>query len=238
MEGFISIHRRLLEWEWWEDHNTTRLFIYLLLKANFQDKKWQGIDIKRGQILTSYDRLIKETGLTIRQIRTSITKLKTTSSLTVIATSKYTIITICKYDSYQIIKNTSDKQNDKQNDKRETNQRQTNVKPTSITNNENNNNKENNVNNHPPNPQKNDDVEIQFFGSKKQYDFSKIKWNLWNHESSDFILSVKAAIGEGARAKLFDDKINDLITQGYKATDPKKVFLPILIQHLKDHDKW
>ena len=33
MEGYIQIHRKILEWEWFDDHNTFRLFMYLLLKA-------------------------------------------------------------------------------------------------------------------------------------------------------------------------------------------------------------
>ena len=40
-QGRAKLHRQLLDWEWREDHNTTRVFIYLLLKVNYEDKKWK-----------------------------------------------------------------------------------------------------------------------------------------------------------------------------------------------------
>ena len=40
--GWISLHRKTLEWEWFDDHNTFRIFVTLLLIANHKDKKWKG----------------------------------------------------------------------------------------------------------------------------------------------------------------------------------------------------
>ena len=53
MNGFIKIHRSLLEWEWWDDINTFRLFITILLLANWKDKRWHGKLIRRGSLWTS-----------------------------------------------------------------------------------------------------------------------------------------------------------------------------------------
>lgn len=69
MEGWIKIHRRILSWEWYNDNNVKVLFLHLLLKANHEDKEWNGITIKRGQLLTSVSRLAKETHLSVRQTR-------------------------------------------------------------------------------------------------------------------------------------------------------------------------
>lgn len=101
MNGWIKLHRQLIKWEWWDDHNTTRLFIYLLLEANHEDKKWQGVTVKRGQKITSYPKLSKNTGISIQSVRTSLNKLKSTGELTVKPQSKYTVISISNYDSYQ-----------------------------------------------------------------------------------------------------------------------------------------
>lgn len=57
--------------------------------------------IKRGQKVTSIGHLADETGLTIRQVRTALDKLKSTQNLTSRATNKFTLITIEKYDLYQ-----------------------------------------------------------------------------------------------------------------------------------------
>lgn len=101
MEGWIKIHRSLLDWEWYSDTNCVRLALHFLLKANYQPKKWQGITIVRGQLVISRGQLSEETGLSQMQIRTTIDKLDKCGFITKSATSKYTIVTICNYDSYQ-----------------------------------------------------------------------------------------------------------------------------------------
>lgn len=101
MEGWIKIYRSLLEWEWYSDTNCVRLALHFLLKANYLPKKWQGITIGRGQLATSRGQLSEETGLSQMQIRTTIDKLDKCGFITKSATSKYTIVTICNYDSYQ-----------------------------------------------------------------------------------------------------------------------------------------
>ena len=99
--GFIVVHRSMLDWEWYKDSNTTRLFLHCLLKANHKDNKWQGILVRRGSFITSYESLAKEMGLTVQNIRTSIKRLKSTGELTHKSHSKYGIITINNYDRYQ-----------------------------------------------------------------------------------------------------------------------------------------
>src|SRR5690606_33532982 len=93
--------RSMLGWEWWGDHNTSRLFIYLLLMANHEDNRWQGQEVKRGQRITSLGKLASETGLSVKQVRLALNKLKETGELTIKTTSQYSLITICNYDKYQ-----------------------------------------------------------------------------------------------------------------------------------------
>lgn len=100
-QGWICVHRKLLDWEWFDDHNTFRLFMYLMLKANHQDKNWKGITIKRGQHLTSLDKIVAGSGLTKSQIRTSINKLKSTHEIAHSSNAQHTVITIINYDLYQ-----------------------------------------------------------------------------------------------------------------------------------------
>lgn len=100
-KGWIKLHRSLLDWEWYEDKNVSRLFIHLLLTANFEDKNWRGVVIKRGQIVTSNENLSKSTGLTIQQIRTAIKKLKSTGELTSKSTNAFTLLTIENYSIFQ-----------------------------------------------------------------------------------------------------------------------------------------
>lgn len=101
--GFIKLHRQILDWEWYSDINTTRVFIHLLLTANYEPKKWKGIDVARGSLVTSYPKLAEKTSLTVQQVRTSLSKLKSTGEITASKGLNYTLISIACYDDYQTI---------------------------------------------------------------------------------------------------------------------------------------
>jgi biotin operon repressor len=103
--GWIKLHRQILEWEWYEDINCFRLFTHLLLKANHKEKRYKGIVVKAGQIVTSRDLLAQETGLSSQQVRTAITKLKSTNEITSVTSSQGTIIEVVNYEKYQLSTN-------------------------------------------------------------------------------------------------------------------------------------
>ena len=142
MRGWIALHRQFTQWEWFDKPEMVQLFIYLLISATHEDMHWRGMDIKRGQMITSLEKIGVATGLSIRTIRTCLNRLKMTNEIACTSTNKNTLITICNYGKYQGVENESDKQNDKQGDKQATNKRQTNDKQTTnpIYNNNNNNN--------------------------------------------------------------------------------------------------
>ena len=100
--GWIKLHRKILDWEWFTSPSTLQLFIYLLLRANKEDKKWRGILIKRGQLVTSVATISEETKLSTQQVRTSLNRLKSTNEITSKTTNKFTLVTVCKYESYQL----------------------------------------------------------------------------------------------------------------------------------------
>ena len=122
-KGFIVLHRSLLDWEWYADKNTKCLFLHLLLTANFEDKKWRGVDVKRGQVISGRIELAKSTGLTEREIRTSLSKLKATNELTIKSTNKFSLITLTNYSLYQDIAEKNDQQKDHPKDQRKTSER-------------------------------------------------------------------------------------------------------------------
>ena len=116
--GWIKIHRKILDWEWYDEPNTFRLFFHLLLKANHKPKNYRGTTIETGEVMTGLNLLSEQTKLSVRQIRTSLSRLKSTNELTIKTSSKGTIIQLVKYKEYQIVTSET------------TNQRQTNDKPT------------------------------------------------------------------------------------------------------------
>ena len=128
MEGWIKIHRKMVDWEWYQDNNTKVLFLHLLLTANHKNRKWKGITILRGQKLTSLQHLAEETNLTVQQVRTSLSKLKSTHEITYKSTNKNTLVTIEKYSDYQDGCEENNTQNNTQINNQITNKQQTNNK--------------------------------------------------------------------------------------------------------------
>ncbi len=111
--GYIKIYKKLENWQWYKYSSTLHLFLDLLLDANWQESKVGTIVIDRGQVLTSLERMSLRTGLSYREIRTSLRRLQESGEIDKQTTNKYTIITIRKYNDYQ------------KNDKQTTNKRQT-----------------------------------------------------------------------------------------------------------------
>jgi hypothetical protein len=101
MSGWIKIHRKFLDWEWFNKSEAVHLFMYMLLKANHKDGKWQGIEVKRGQFISSLGNISSATGISIQTIRTILKKLEKTNEIELKSTSQFTIVTICKYECYQ-----------------------------------------------------------------------------------------------------------------------------------------
>ncbi len=127
-EEYLKVFRKMVFWEWYTDVNTTKLFLHCLLMANWKPGRWRGISYKRGQFFTSIGNLAKETGLSVREVRTALEHLEATNEVTSRTTNRYTLITVVSFDKYQgerqTERHTNDTQNDKQNDKQATSKRQ------------------------------------------------------------------------------------------------------------------
>ena len=158
MEGYIKLYRQVMKWEWYDDANTFRLFIHLLLKANYEDAQWRGLTIKRGQLFTSIGHLSHELKISDKAIRIALDKLIKTKEVASKGANNGTMITICKYDIYQSSFNTEGQTEGQTRGER------------GATNNNNNNNKE----------KKNKEIDLSFL----QKDFIPIveKWLIYKKE--------------------------------------------------------
>lgn len=167
MEGWITLHRKFLSWEWFDKPEMVQLFIWLLLNANYTDKKWQGQVIKRGQILTTTPKIMEALRLSEQQARTCIGRLKSTGEITCKSTNKYTIITICNYDRYQNDNFESNGQNNGQPNTPATDEQRTNngrlYDRLYVSNNNNNNNNISVCNAHTREDKERDDIFKIFF---------------------------------------------------------------------------
>lgn len=111
MQGWIKMHRKILENEIWQDVTAFRLFTLLLLKASHKDGiKTAGITVNRGQYLRSYSKLSEDLsymeGRGLKKISKStierkVKKLVDEGIVSVSETLHGTLFTILKYESYQ-----------------------------------------------------------------------------------------------------------------------------------------
>lgn len=128
-QGFIKIYRSMFSWDWWDDINTFRLFVTMLMMANWQPKKWHGQIIPRGSFWTSLKSLSKRSGLSVQEVRTSLDKLQSTNEITITSTKRGRLVTIANYDFYQ----DNDKIATKQSTNGATDNQQTSNKQATIT---------------------------------------------------------------------------------------------------------
>jgi hypothetical protein len=101
MKNFkINPLKLLKDRNWYTKPYTIQLFIHLFINANTEDETINGIEIKRGQLITTNKALKKETCISDRSIRTCLTRMIQTNDVTIKSTNKYSIITICEYELY------------------------------------------------------------------------------------------------------------------------------------------
>lgn len=98
---FVKIYRRMLNWDWYTDIPVKVLYLHCILRANWKPDEWRGIAIERGQFVTSLQSLALETGLTLQQIRTALSKLIDNRLITDFVMGKKRVITVLNYDSFQ-----------------------------------------------------------------------------------------------------------------------------------------
>ena len=111
--GYIRLFRQFEDWEWYDNPFTKAIFTHCLIKANNKAKKWRDLTVKRGQFVTSYEKLAASNGMTIQQTRTALKQLQSTNEIEYKTTNLYTLITVKNFNLYQSFEPTN-KQNEGQ----------------------------------------------------------------------------------------------------------------------------
>lgn len=116
MSGWIKIDRAISNHWTWKDASYLKAWIALLLVANHEEKKvlihGELLICKRGQTIMSLSNLAKLFGKewSIQRVRTFLKLLSDDTMIELEGLRKTTRVTICKYDSYQSIQQTDNKQ--------------------------------------------------------------------------------------------------------------------------------
>lgn len=98
---WIKLDRNIVNWRWFQNANTFRVWIYLLLTAEIKDREVGTGILPRGSVLTNYERLADILGMTYAQVRRAIENLKSTGELTTYQRGKFVEISILRYNEYQ-----------------------------------------------------------------------------------------------------------------------------------------
>jgi hypothetical protein len=73
--GWVKLHRRMLDWEWFGHGPTVRLFLWCLLRANHASAKvavaGSSVSLNPGQFIAGRISACRETGLSESEIRTA-----------------------------------------------------------------------------------------------------------------------------------------------------------------------
>ena len=99
---YIKLFRKLLTWEWYGDTNTTRVFLHILLNANYRPRNYKGHSVPAGACVFGRKSWAKALGLSERQVRTALNHLKSTNEVATETTNKFTIIKVVKWEFWQI----------------------------------------------------------------------------------------------------------------------------------------
>lgn len=105
MEGWVRIHRKIIDVPWFNKSEYVHLWLYLLLKANHKDQEIfignEKILVKRGQLLTSRHKLSEVVHIQENKIYRILKCFENEHQIEQHKTRKYTVISILNYDVYQ-----------------------------------------------------------------------------------------------------------------------------------------
>ncbi len=101
MDTWVKLSRKITDWEWYTDSVVMRVFVHLLIIANWQPKKWKGETIDVGEAVIGRKALAEALELSEQQVRTALDKLESSKTISRRATNKYTIVKVLKYCTYQ-----------------------------------------------------------------------------------------------------------------------------------------
>jgi len=130
--SFIKLHRDIMESYCFANPNHLKVWIWLLLKANFKKtyipfiigRGITTIELDRGQLIFGRFTAEEELGMDGSMIYRILKKLEELEQIIIEPNNKYSIISICKYDSYQ---NNNCEVEQQVNNKRTTDEQQVNT---------------------------------------------------------------------------------------------------------------
>ncbi len=118
--GFIKVHRKIKDHEVFANAWLCKLWLWCMIEANHKPRKYRGQLIERGQFITGRKTGASELGVTESKFYRGLKTLEKWKCLVLKSNRSWTLVTVCKYSTYQ----------DKGDKQRTTNEQQTNSERT------------------------------------------------------------------------------------------------------------
>ena len=100
-EGYVKLHRQLLEFEWFADSATIHVLTYLMITVNWKDGDWLGHTIPAGSTVTSREKIAANTGLTEKQVRRALDNLDKSRVIVRDKAGRGQLVTLVNWAKYQ-----------------------------------------------------------------------------------------------------------------------------------------
>jgi hypothetical protein len=105
MNGWIRLDRKIQDSFMWDDPESLKLWLYLLMGAAIEDKtvsfNGKPLNLKRGQIVFGLNSASTRLGISVRRLRTTIKRFENCHQIDKQNFNKYSIISITNYCQYQ-----------------------------------------------------------------------------------------------------------------------------------------
>lgn len=102
LNGFIKIHRKILDWEWYSNASVKIVFFHLLLTATYKESSYKGIKLFPGQVIVSTRTLAQATGLSRQNVRTALSNLESSDDIKIVSNGGFSTVTINNWELYQV----------------------------------------------------------------------------------------------------------------------------------------
>lgn len=100
--GYIKLSKKILGWAWYDNINVFKIFIHLLLTAEYQERKIGRLTLARGQAFIKQAEIAEMNGMSRQQVRAALNCLRDTGEIeTKVYPRKGTVVTVSNYTKYQ-----------------------------------------------------------------------------------------------------------------------------------------
>ena len=99
--GYWKFHRKMREWQWYDDPVTLAVWVHVLNDACWKKSRVGGEELVAGQLIIGLHNYAGECGVTVGQLRLALKKLAQCGAIAKRSTNRYTVITVQNWKEYQ-----------------------------------------------------------------------------------------------------------------------------------------